>query len=100
RMADETATTQTPPERVKHSGPDSKFCVLCLSGEHERVDDEPAAGARQDGAESCAECGDPKTTHREGDDPVSPGYCSACPDDDAWHDYQPATTARQDGGRP
>src|SRR5690606_35596034 len=47
RMADETATTQTPPERVKHSGPDSKFCVLCLSGEHERVDDEPAAGARQ-----------------------------------------------------
>jgi hypothetical protein len=26
-------------ERVKHSGPNTKFCVLCLSGEHERVDD-------------------------------------------------------------
>lgn len=36
-------------ERVKHSGPETKFCVLCLSGEHERVD-EPAAGVRQDGA--------------------------------------------------
>jgi len=32
-------------ERVKHSGPDTKFCVLCLSGEHERVeDDAPDAG--------------------------------------------------------
>jgi hypothetical protein len=27
-------------ERVKHSGPDTKFCVLCLSGEHERVEDQ------------------------------------------------------------
>ncbi|MGA6223450.1 hypothetical protein ACPESV_24330 [Streptomyces umbrinus] len=27
-------------ERVKHSGADTKFCVLCLSGEHERVDEE------------------------------------------------------------
>lgn len=26
--------------RVKHSGPHTKFCVLCLSGEHERVDDD------------------------------------------------------------
>jgi hypothetical protein len=24
-------------ERVKHSGPDTEFCVLCLSGEHECV---------------------------------------------------------------
>ncbi|MFR9794276.1 hypothetical protein ACL07V_37580 [Streptomyces sp. MB22_4] len=31
-------------KRVKHSGPTTKFCVLCLSGEHERVDD--AAPAR------------------------------------------------------
>lgn len=23
--------------RVKHSGPTADFCVLCLSGEHERV---------------------------------------------------------------
>jgi hypothetical protein len=26
-----------PATRVRHSGPDTKFCVLCLSGEHERV---------------------------------------------------------------
>ncbi|MFD3815009.1 hypothetical protein ACFWRZ_08075 [Streptomyces rubiginosohelvolus] len=25
-------------ERIKHSGPDTKFCVLCLSGEHQRTD--------------------------------------------------------------
>ncbi|MFE2563008.1 hypothetical protein [Streptomyces mirabilis] len=31
----------TPPVgRVKHSGPNTKFCVLCLSGEHERIDEE------------------------------------------------------------
>ncbi|MGP3737948.1 hypothetical protein ACTWJ9_33095 (plasmid) [Streptomyces sp. GDS52] len=31
---------ETPAERVKHSGPDTKFCVLCLSGEHERIEEE------------------------------------------------------------
>ncbi|MGA5604033.1 hypothetical protein ACPCUF_23860 [Streptomyces griseoincarnatus] len=41
------SSTRATPERVKHSGPDSKFCVLCLSGEHERADEQPAAGARQ-----------------------------------------------------
>lgn len=25
-------------ERIRHSGPDTKFCVLCLSGEHQRID--------------------------------------------------------------
>ncbi|MET4670815.1 hypothetical protein [Streptomyces sp. PvR018] len=25
-------------ERIRHSGPDTKFCVLCLSGEHQRTD--------------------------------------------------------------
>ncbi|MGW4603690.1 hypothetical protein ACWENS_10515 [Streptomyces sp. NPDC004532] len=40
-----------PTERVRHSGPDTKFCVLCQSGEHERVDDDPpVVVARQDGA--------------------------------------------------
>jgi len=29
---------------VKHSGPNTAFCVLCLSGEHERVDDDKEAG--------------------------------------------------------
>lgn len=32
-------------EKVKHSGPETRFCVLCLSGEHERVD-EPAPTGR------------------------------------------------------
>jgi hypothetical protein len=27
-----------PATRVRHSGPDTEFCVLCLSGEHKRVD--------------------------------------------------------------
>ncbi|WP_406463008.1 hypothetical protein OHB07_16290 [Streptomyces sp. NBC_00111] len=31
------ADTVVAPERVKHSGPATAFCVLCLSGEHERV---------------------------------------------------------------
>lgn len=26
--------------RVKHSGPAARFCVLCLSGEHERTNEE------------------------------------------------------------
>lgn len=33
-------------ERVKHSGPDTEFCVLCLSGEHDRVDDGEKADGR------------------------------------------------------
>ncbi len=35
---------ETPPaaERVRHSGPDTEFCVLCISGEHDRIGDEPA----------------------------------------------------------
>jgi hypothetical protein len=32
---------QSQHERVKHSGPDAEFCVLCLSGEHERVNESP-----------------------------------------------------------
>jgi hypothetical protein len=37
-------------ERVKHSGPDTKFCVLCLSGEHERIEDRAPT-------EACPNCG-------------------------------------------
>jgi hypothetical protein len=40
----------------------------------------------------CAECDHPKAAHQDGDDPVTPGTCSLCPDDDAHHDYE----ARQD----
>ena len=39
RIVDEAQPTAR--ERIKHSGPDTKFCVLCLSGEHERVDEDP-----------------------------------------------------------
>lgn len=39
----------------------------------------------------CVECGHPKAVHRDGDDPVTPGECSACPEDDARHDHQPKT---------
>lgn len=47
----------------------------------------------------CAECGHPHAAHREGDDPVTPGTCSACTDDDR-HDYVPAAGVRQDGAQP
>jgi hypothetical protein len=30
-------------EGIKHVGPETEFCVLCLSGEHERVTDQPTA---------------------------------------------------------
>lgn len=33
-----------PHQRVIHSGPETKFCVLCLSGEHERVTEEAGRG--------------------------------------------------------
>jgi hypothetical protein len=35
----------------------------------------------------CAECSHPKYVHEEGDDPVTPGLCLECTDDDAHHDY-------------
>ncbi|MFK0154138.1 hypothetical protein ACIQVK_18955 [Streptomyces sp. NPDC090493] len=40
----------------------------------------------------CAECDHPKHVHIEGEDPVPPGTCADCPDDDTHHDYE----ARQD----
>ncbi|CAK7288635.1 hypothetical protein SGPA1_80099 [Streptomyces misionensis JCM 4497] len=40
---------------------------------------------------SCSECGHPAGTHQPGDDPVTPGTCTACPPDDAHHDYQSTT---------
>jgi hypothetical protein len=45
READDTPQPTT--ERVKHSGPNTKFCVGCLSGEHERVDEQPATETPQ-----------------------------------------------------
>ncbi len=29
---------QGPTSRAQHSGPHTKFCVLCRSGEHQRID--------------------------------------------------------------
>lgn len=44
----------------------------------------------------CAECGHPKATHRPGDDPVTPGECSACHPDEARHDHQGAVGEQPD----
>ncbi|MER6367116.1 hypothetical protein ABT255_01840 [Streptomyces mirabilis] len=41
---------------------------------------------------ACAECDHPHDAHTEGEDPVTPGICADCPDDDTHHDYE----ARQD----
>lgn len=102
-------------DRIKHSGPDTKFCVLCLSGEHERVDEgasraKPPAGAllalpihiiRDDedgsslafeGEAPCATCSHPKDVH----EPPLPGYVDECEwcSGSIWrHPYQPATDA-------
>lgn len=37
----------------------------------------------------CAECGHTEDAHEEGDDPVSPGVCSDCDEDEGIHDFQP-----------
>ncbi|MFI6282908.1 hypothetical protein [Streptomyces sp. NPDC050988] len=50
--------------------------------------------ARHDGStvqSCCAECDHPRTAHRDGDDPVTPGQCMACLVDDAGHDIDPAS---------
>ncbi|MFE6474524.1 hypothetical protein [Streptomyces rochei] len=49
-------------------------------------------------AAECGECGHPKAVHREGDDPVTPGQCADCPEDEDRHDYR-AAGARQDGAQ-
>lgn len=61
-------------DRIKHSGPHTRFCALCLSGEHERVDEEvpapfipPAHYRRDDGVDCCV--------HTV---PVGPNSCPAC----------------------
>ncbi|MFF7795575.1 hypothetical protein [Streptomyces sp. NPDC007991] len=44
---------------------------------------------------ACAECGHPELTRSEGEDPVSPGRCTTCPEDgNEWHDYQTAAAAQ------
>lgn len=41
-LPEDDDSPETIAERAKHSGPNTAFCVLCLSGEHERVDDKEA----------------------------------------------------------
>lgn len=41
----------------------------------------------------CIECGHAYAAHQEGDDPVSPGSCAECPDEE-WHDYDGPTDGR------
>ncbi|MEU0589920.1 hypothetical protein [Streptomyces ardesiacus] len=62
---------------------------------------QPTSGARraETATPPCVECGHPQTDHREGEDPVTPGQCRTCPDDDARHDYRAAAGARQDGAQ-
>lgn len=45
RQPDRPASS--PATRVQHSGPDTKFCVLCLSGEHQRAHETPATEAKR-----------------------------------------------------
>lgn len=40
----------------------------------------------------CAECGHAQDEHEDGDDPVSPGICAACDEDEEAHDFQAPTT--------
>jgi hypothetical protein len=57
----------------------------------------PSSPRRRRAAEAppgCAECGHPHAAHREGDDPVTPGTCSACSDSDCDHDYTAAAGAQ------
>ncbi|MGW7087583.1 hypothetical protein ACWGH2_29360 [Streptomyces sp. NPDC054871] len=58
----------------------------------DRLLDERVAAAKAQptsGAEDrCGECGHSRGAHETGDDPVTPGTCAACADDDAHHDFQ------------
>ncbi|WP_331723421.1 hypothetical protein [Streptomyces atratus] len=47
----------------------------------------------------CTECGHTEDEHKEGDDPVTPGICAACPEDDGRHDYEPAPAVTEEPGR-
>ncbi|WP_331731832.1 hypothetical protein OG298_45165 (plasmid) [Streptomyces sp. NBC_01005] len=47
----------------------------------------------------CTECGHTGDEHEEGDDPVTPGICAACPEDDGRHDYEPAPAVTEAPGQ-
>ncbi|MGW3954619.1 hypothetical protein ACWEKM_27640 [Streptomyces sp. NPDC004752] len=60
------------------------FAIGARSQQPSDTHDEGTVQAR------CAECDHPRTVHLDGDDPVTPGQCTACLVDDAWHDFAPA----------
>jgi hypothetical protein len=96
RMADETATETPQRERVKHSGPDTKFCVLCLSGEHERVDESDAGATALRAAADFYE----RVLNESLDPDSDPRYCTAVRDIVMGlrrRADEPAAGARQDG---
>ena len=68
-----------------------------LAGQHAWQDAAKELRRMADEAQQqpCAECGHPQAAHREGDDPVTPGVCNSCPDDDAHHDYEAAGDEQQ-----
>ncbi|GHB14615.1 hypothetical protein GCM10018777_56640 [Streptomyces albogriseolus] len=61
-MSGQLGDSKPTAERVKHSGPDTKFCVLCLSGEHEGVDDAELSTGRSEGQAARA-CTESERTH-------------------------------------
>ncbi|MEU5742008.1 hypothetical protein ABZ784_28955 [Streptomyces tendae] len=110
RMADETPAAETEAHVCK---PDAIAYYCPTSGETEsnchsgfdaccdRPDlHQPTAGERQAEAAAapCVECGHPKAVHGEGEDPVTPGQCADCPEDEDRHDYRTAAV-RQDGAQ-
>lgn len=83
RMADE-AQQQEPTLAAHHAAVPAGAVCKC-----------PGDCGHQSGTEAqqqpvCAECDHPHAAHQEGEDPVSPGRCTACPDSgEEWHDFQP-----------
>lgn len=77
---------------VHHSGSGDETVTLVVGR-----DDVPvlAAMLTDDVSQpACTECGHPASAHQPGEDPVTPGLCTACEaegaDDVAFHNYQPA----------
>lgn len=68
-------------ERCPDHGCVEPELTVCCCEVVDRLRADAAPGA-------CAECGHPHSVHVEGDDPVTPGSCADCPDDDR-HDFTP-----------
>lgn len=99
-------------ERVKHSGPDTKFCVLCLSGEHERVEEADVAECTRfdctdyDPCPGCLEKAREAGLFPAGEEPTVGPHCGnnpnfrLSPDDQQAVDEFKAYLARRRAGGP